>query len=152
MDGSTGSDDQISASRSSISNDEARTVELTSTGSTGAPGFLEEHRDTGKFSGKYAPQPQQTELIWTMPWGCWVELEDKDVHHRDPIACAALVFKTRILGLANFLGGKMISFSQIIFSSSPLLVDLNAPKQREWHGRGPNTFPKEDFSPNKTQV
>ena len=42
--------------------------------------FLEEHRGTGKFSGKNAPQPQQTELIWTMPWGCWVELEDKDVH------------------------------------------------------------------------
>ena len=42
--------------------------------------FLEEHRGTGKFSGKYAPQPQQTELIWTMSWGCWVELEDKDVH------------------------------------------------------------------------
>jgi len=32
--------------------------------------FLEEHRGTGKFSGKYAPQPQQTELIWTMPRGC----------------------------------------------------------------------------------
>jgi len=32
--------------------------------------FLEEHRGTGKFSGKYAPQPQQTELIWTMPCGC----------------------------------------------------------------------------------
>jgi len=32
--------------------------------------FLEEHRGTGKFSGKYAPQPQQKELIWTMPWGC----------------------------------------------------------------------------------
>jgi len=39
--------------------------------------FLEEHRGTGKFSGKYAPQPQLTELIWIMPWGCWVELEDK---------------------------------------------------------------------------
>jgi len=45
--------------------------------------FLEEHRDTAKFSGKYAPQPQQTELIWTMPWGCWVELEDKDVHCKE---------------------------------------------------------------------
>jgi len=45
--------------------------------------FLEEHRGTGKFTGKYAPQPQQTELIWTMPWGCWVELEDKDVHCKD---------------------------------------------------------------------
>jgi len=44
---------------------------------------LEEHRGTGKFSGKYAQQPQQTELIWTMPWGCWVELEDKDVHCKD---------------------------------------------------------------------
>ena len=42
--------------------------------------FLEEHRGTGKFSGKYAPEPQQTELIWIMMWGCWVELEDKDVH------------------------------------------------------------------------
>ena len=45
--------------------------------------FLEEHRGTGKFSGKYAPQPQQTELIWTMPWGCWVELDDKDVHCKE---------------------------------------------------------------------
>jgi len=45
--------------------------------------FLEEHRGTGKFSGKYAPQPQQTELTWTMPWGCWVELEDKDVHCKE---------------------------------------------------------------------
>ena len=44
---------------------------------------MEEHRGTGKFSGKYAQQPQQTELIWTMPWGCWVELEDKDVHCKD---------------------------------------------------------------------
>jgi len=34
----------------------------------------QEHRCAGKFSGKYAPQPQQTELIWTMLWGCWVEL------------------------------------------------------------------------------
>jgi len=40
--------------------------------------FLGEHRGTGKFSGKYAPQPQQSELIWTLPWGCWVELENKD--------------------------------------------------------------------------
>jgi len=45
--------------------------------------FLEEHRGTGKFSGKYAPQLQQTELIWTMPWGCWIKLEDKDVHCKE---------------------------------------------------------------------
>ena len=45
--------------------------------------IMEEHRDTGKFSGKYAPQPQQTELIWIMPWGCWVELEDKEVHCKE---------------------------------------------------------------------
>jgi len=32
--------------------------------------FLEEHRGTSKFSGKYALQPQQTEMIWTTPWGC----------------------------------------------------------------------------------
>ena len=42
--------------------------------------FLEEHRGTGKFLGKYALQPQQTEVMWTIPWGCWVEREDKDVH------------------------------------------------------------------------
>ena len=45
--------------------------------------FLEEHQGTGKFSGKNALQPQQTELIWTMPWGCWVELEDKDMHFKE---------------------------------------------------------------------
>ena len=44
---------------------------------------LEEHRGTGKFSGKYAPQSQQTEPIWTMPWGCLVELEDKGVHCKE---------------------------------------------------------------------
>ena len=45
--------------------------------------FLKEHRGTGKFSGKYVPQLQQTELIWTMLWGCWVELEDKDVQCKE---------------------------------------------------------------------
>jgi len=35
--------------------------------------FLEEHKGPGKFSGKYGPQPTQTELIWKMPWGCWLE-------------------------------------------------------------------------------
>ena len=45
--------------------------------------YLEEHRGIGRFSCKYAPQPQQTGLIWTMPWGCWVELEDKDVHCKE---------------------------------------------------------------------
>jgi len=45
--------------------------------------FLEEHRGTGKFSGKYATQPHQTELNWTIPWGCWVELKDKDVHCKE---------------------------------------------------------------------
>jgi len=44
--------------------------------------FLEEHRGTSKpeFQGKYALQPQQTELIWTLPRGCWVKLEDKNMH------------------------------------------------------------------------
>ena len=60
--------------------------------------FLEEHRGTGKFSGKYAPQPQQTELIWTMPWGCWVELEDKDVHCKEWKWCGWMKFwqKTQV--------------------------------------------------------
>ena len=35
--------------------------------------FLEEHKGPGKFSGKYGPQPTQTELVWRMPWGCWLE-------------------------------------------------------------------------------
>ena len=45
--------------------------------------FLERHRGTSNFSGKSAPQPQQTELIWTMPMACWVELEDKNVHCKE---------------------------------------------------------------------
>jgi len=68
MDDSTGSDDQISASRSSIYNDEVRTVELNERkirvqDRQAHKDFLEEHRGTGKFLGKYAPQLQQTELI-----------------------------------------------------------------------------------------
>jgi len=31
-----------------------------------------EHKGPGKFSGKYGPQPTQTELLWRMPWGCWL--------------------------------------------------------------------------------
>jgi len=38
--------------------------------------FLEEHKGPGKFSGKYGPQPTQTELFWRMPWGCWLEYND----------------------------------------------------------------------------
>ena len=38
--------------------------------------FLEEHKGPGKFSGKYGPQPTQTELVWRMPWGCWLEYDD----------------------------------------------------------------------------
>ena len=33
--------------------------------------FLEEH----KGPGKYGPQPTQTELVWRMPWGCWLEIQ-----------------------------------------------------------------------------
>jgi len=39
--------------------------------------------------------------------------------HQDPLPCAALVFKNRLLGLVNFLAGKMISFSQILIFSYP---------------------------------
>jgi len=38
--------------------------------------FLEEHKGPGKFSGKYGPQPTQKELVWRMPWGCWLEYND----------------------------------------------------------------------------
>jgi len=38
--------------------------------------FLEEHRGPGKFSGRYGPQPTQTELVWRRPWGCWLECND----------------------------------------------------------------------------
>jgi hypothetical protein len=27
---------------------------------------------------KYGPQPTQTELIWRMPWGCWIEYNLND--------------------------------------------------------------------------
>ena len=39
--------------------------------------------------------------------------------HRKPFACAALVFKNRLLGLANFLGGKMDPFFRILIFSYP---------------------------------
>jgi len=29
--------------------------------------FLEEHKEPGKFSGKYGPQPTQTKVVWKMP-------------------------------------------------------------------------------------
>ena len=38
--------------------------------------ILEEHKGPGKFSGKYGPQPTQTDLVWRMPWGCWLEYND----------------------------------------------------------------------------
>jgi len=38
--------------------------------------FLEEHKEPGKFSGKYGTQPTQTELVWRMTWGCWLEYND----------------------------------------------------------------------------
>jgi len=38
--------------------------------------FLEEHKGPGKVSGKYGPQPTQTELVWRIPWGCWLEYND----------------------------------------------------------------------------
>jgi len=40
--------------------------------------FLEDYKGPGKFSGKYGPQPTQTELVWRMPWGCWPGLEYND--------------------------------------------------------------------------
>jgi len=46
--------------------------------------FLKEYRGTGQFSSKYAPQPQQIKLsFWTLPWGCWIKFEDKDVHCKE---------------------------------------------------------------------
>jgi len=34
--------------------------------------------------------------------------------HQDPLLRAPLVFENQYLGLANFLGGKMLTFSQIL--------------------------------------
>jgi len=45
--------------------------------------FLEEHRGTDKFSGNYTLQPQQTEVVWTVPCDCWIELENKDMHCKE---------------------------------------------------------------------
>ena len=39
--------------------------------------------------------------------------------HRNPFPCAALVFKNRLLGLANFLGGTMGPFFTILIFSYP---------------------------------
>jgi len=38
--------------------------------------FLEEHKGPGIFSSKYGPQPTQTEMVWRMLWGCWLEYND----------------------------------------------------------------------------
>jgi len=59
MDDSTGSDNQISASGFSISNDQARTVGWNQQAQDrqAHKDFLKEQRGTGKFAGKYAPQP-----------------------------------------------------------------------------------------------
>jgi len=38
--------------------------------------FLEKHKGPGKFSGKYRRQPTQTELVWRISWGCWLEYND----------------------------------------------------------------------------
>ena len=37
--------------------------------------FLDEHKGPGRFSGKYGPQPVQTELDWKMPWGSWLDFK-----------------------------------------------------------------------------
>ena len=49
--------------------------------------FLEEHNVPGKFSGKYAsgPQPTQMELVWRMPWGCWLEYNDDMLQPRSSL-------------------------------------------------------------------
>ena len=43
----------------------------------------------------------------------------KEKLHRDPLPCAMLVFKNSLLGLANFLAGKMLTFCQILIFSYP---------------------------------
>jgi len=57
-------------------------MEPTSAGSTGAQGFPGRVSRHWQVFNKYAREPQETEppLIWTMPWDCWVTLEDKDMH------------------------------------------------------------------------
>ena len=37
--------------------------------------FLDEHKGPRRFSGKYEPQPVQTELDWKMPWGSWLDFK-----------------------------------------------------------------------------
>jgi len=59
-------------------------------------------------------------LSWLNP-NCLEKNGLSRLNHQDPLPCAVLVFKNRLLGLANFLGGKMDPFSQIlIFSYLPL--------------------------------
>jgi len=35
--------------------------------------FWKSIRDLAHSPLKYGPQPTQTELVWRMPWGCWLE-------------------------------------------------------------------------------
>ena len=43
--------------------------------------FLEEHKGPGKCSGKYGQQPTQTDMVWRMPWGCWLDDDDCFYYH-----------------------------------------------------------------------
>ena len=47
--------------------------------------FLEEHKGPGKNSGKYGPQPTQTELVRRMPLGCWLEYNDDMLQPRSSL-------------------------------------------------------------------
>ena len=64
--------------------------------------------------------PTRLQLVGAFAFGCTtrchLSVHSLAMPHRDLIACAASVLKNRLLGLANFLGGKMISFSQILIS------------------------------------
>ena len=85
--------------------------------------FLEEHRNTSKFSGKYAPQPQHTELIWTMPWGCWVELEDKNVHCKEwMMMIAFIIIKSSLVPLIEGLCAQIYFRFEISVVCSHLLL------------------------------
>ena len=72
--------------------------------------------------------------------------------HRDPIACAALVFKNRVLGLANFLGGKMGPFFRILIFSYPPFRLVWRPKNRgNGTGAGLTPFWRKTFLRTKSR-
>jgi len=60
-----------------------------------------------------------------------IQIAQKFKPHRNSLPCIALVFKNVLFGLANFLGGKIIWYCQILIFSYPPFRLVWTPNNRE---------------------